>query len=86
MKQENENGVEATEVEAAPEKAPEARPEYDLHIKVPAEMRQQLKDCAELAHKMGDTPKPDLVSLMNLFIEWGMVVLKKKWLGRVGYR
>jgi len=81
-----EKEVEATEVEAAPEQAPEARSEYDLHIKVPAEMRQKLRDCAELASKMGDIPKPDLVDLMNLFIGWGMAIQKKKWLDRVGYR
>ena len=82
MTQEIEQEVEATEVEAAPE----ARQEYDLHIKVPAEMRQKLKDCAELACKMGDIPKPDLVDLMNLFISWGMAIQKKKWLDRVGYK
>ena len=49
-------------------------------------MRQKLRDYAELAYKMGDIPKPDLVNLMNLFISWGMAVLKKKWLDRVGYR
>ncbi len=81
-----EQEVEATEVAAAPEKAPDARSEYDLHIKVPADMRQKLRDCAELAYKMGDIPKPDLVNLMNLFISWGMAVLKKKWLDRVGYK
>jgi hypothetical protein len=76
----------ATEAEATPEQAREARSEYDLHIKVPADMRQKLRDCAELAYKMGDISKPDLVHLMNLFINWGMAVLKKKWLDRVGYR
>jgi hypothetical protein len=81
-----EQEVEATEVAAVPEQAPDARSEYDLHIKVPAEMRQKLRDCAELAYKMGDIPKPDLVNLMNLFISWGMAVLKKKWLDRVGYK
>jgi len=81
-----EQEVEATGVAAAPEPEPEARQEYDLHIKVPAEMRQKLRDCAELAYRMGDIPKPDLVDLMNLFISWGMAVLKKKWLDRVGYR
>ena len=86
MTQEIEQEVEATEVEAASETAPEARQEYDLHIKVPAEMRQKLKDCAELACKMGDIPKPDLVDLMNLFISWGMSIQKKKWLDRVGYK
>lgn len=80
-----EQEVEATEA-ATPEQALEARPEYDLHIKVPAEMRQTLRDCAELAYKLGDIPKPDLVDLMNLFIGWGMAVLKKKWLDRVGYK
>lgn len=64
----------------------EAKPEYDLHIKVPADMRQTLKDAATLAFKMGDIPKPDLVNLMNLYIEWGMAVQKKKWLDRVGYK
>lgn len=68
------------------EPAPEPKPEYDLHIKVPAEMRQTLKDAATLAYKMGDIPKPDLVDLMNLYIEWGMAVQKKKWLDRVGYK
>ena len=86
MDQETEQQVEATAVKAAPEQAPEPRPEYDLHIKVPAEMRQTLRDCAELAYKLGDIPKPDLVDLMNLFIGWGMAVLKKKWLDRVGYK
>jgi hypothetical protein len=81
-----EQEAKATEVEATPEQSPEAKPEYDLHIKVPAEMRQKLKDCAELAYKMKDIPKPDLVDLMNLFISWGMAVLKKKWLDRVGYK
>ncbi|GAH84462.1 unnamed protein product, partial [marine sediment metagenome] len=64
----------------------EAKPDYDLHIKVPAEMRQMLKDSAELACKLGDIPKPDLVDLMNLFIDWGLHIQKEKWLDRVGYR
>ena len=81
-----EQEVEATEVAAASEQTPDAKSEYDLHIKVPADMRQKLKDCAELAYKMGDIPKPDLVNLMNLFISWGMAVLKKKWLDKVGYK
>lgn len=81
-----EQEVEATEVQAAPVQEPEARQEYDLHIKVPAEMRQKLRDCAVLAYRMGDVTKPDLVDLMNLFIGWGMEIQKKKWLDRVGYR
>ncbi|MBA7469160.1 hypothetical protein ES707_04426 [subsurface metagenome] len=67
-------------------KTPEAKPDYDLHIKVPAEMREILKDSAELAYKLGDIPKPDLVDLMNLFIGWGLQIQKQKWLDRVGYR
>ena len=63
----------------------EPKPDYDLHIKVPAEMRSTLRDSAELAYKMGDTAKPDLVDLMNLFIGWGLTIQKKKWLDRVGY-
>ena len=64
----------------------EAKPDYDLHIKVPAEMRQVLKTSAELAFKLGDIPKPDLVDLMNLFIGWGLQIQKGKWLERTGYR
>ena len=64
----------------------EAKPDYDLHIKVPAEMRSTLRDSAELAFKLGDITKPDLVDLMNLFIGWGLQIQKQKWLDRVGYR
>lgn len=63
----------------------EAKLDYDLHIKVPAEMRSILRDSAELAFKLGDIPKPDLVDLMNLFIGWGLQIQKQKWLDRVGY-
>ena len=69
-----------------PAETPEAKPDYDLHIKVPAEMRQILRDSAELAFKSGDIPKPDLVDLMNLFIGWSLQIQKQKWLDRVGYR
>ena len=65
---------------------PEVKPDYDLHIKVPAEMRQILRDSADLAFKLGDITKPDLVDLMNLFIDYGMQIQKQKWLVRVGYR
>ena len=78
--------VEATEIEASPEPVPEMEPDYDLHIKIPANMRLTLRDCAELAYKMGDIPKPNMVNLMNLFITWGMSIQKKKWLDRAGYR
>jgi len=77
---------EITAEEPAPEPPPEIKPDYDLHIKVPAEMRSILRDSAELAYKMGDIPKPDLVNLMNLFIGWGLTIQKKKWLDRVGYQ
>ena len=69
-----------------PVEASEAKPDYDLHIKVPAEMKQMLRDSAEMAFKLGDTTKPDLVDLMNLFISWGLEIQKQKWLDRVGYR
>ena len=77
---------EAAAAEATQEPTPEPKPDYDLHIKVPAEMRSVLKTSAQLAHKMGDIPKPELVDLMNLFIGWGLTIQKKKWLDRVGYR
>jgi len=60
--------------------------EYGLHIRLAREMQPVLKDAADLAHKMGDIPKPDLVSLINLFIVWGLNIQKKKWLDRMGYR
>jgi len=60
--------------------------EYGLHIRLAREMQPVLKDAADLAHKMEDIPKPDLVNLMNLFIIWGLSILKKKWLDRMGYR
>lgn len=71
--------------EVAAEEATESKI-YDLHIKVPEEMRQTLKDSAELAYRLGDITKPDLRDLMNLFINWGLEVLKQKWLDRVGYK
>lgn len=64
----------------------ETAQKYDLHIKVAEEMRQMLKDSADLAFEMGEIDKPDLVDLMNLFIGWGLTILKKKWLDRVGYK
>lgn len=72
-----------TQEEPATEAEPKA--EYDLHITVPEEMRGQLKDAAELAFEMGRIPKPALVDLMNLFIGWGMTVLKQQWQERKGY-
>ncbi|MBA7590129.1 hypothetical protein ES708_32235 [subsurface metagenome] len=76
-------------VEKAPETAAEEtgeKSEYGLHIRLAKEMQPVLKDAADLAHKMGDIPKPDLVNLINLFIVWGLSIQKKKWLDRMGYR
>jgi len=76
-------------VESAPGAAEEEtgeQGEYGLHIRLAREMQPVLKDAADLAHKMGDTPKADLVDLMNLFIVWGLSIQKKKWLDRMGYR
>ena len=72
------------QVEAAEGVAPAKT--YDLHIEAPSEMRQTLKDSAELAYRLGDIPKPDLINLLNLFIYWGLAILKKKTLDRVGYK
>ena len=60
--------------------------EYGLHIRLAREMQPVLKGAADLAYVMGDIPKPDLVNLTNLFIVWGLSILKKKWLDRMGYR
>jgi len=60
--------------------------EYGLHIRLAREMQPVLKDAADIAYKMGDIPKPDLVNLMNLFIVWGLSIQKKKWLDCMGYR
>lgn len=61
------------------------RADYDLHVVLDREMQPTLKSSAELAYKMGEIPKPDLTNLMNLFIGWGLAILKKKWLDKVGY-
>ncbi|MBA7610090.1 hypothetical protein ES703_17295 [subsurface metagenome] len=76
-------------VEKAPETAAEEteeKGEYGLHIRLAKEMQPVLKDAADLAHKMEDIPKPDLVNLINLFIVWGLSIQKKKWLDKMGYR
>lgn len=76
----NKPGVVATETPGA------EQGEYGLHIRLEKGMQPVLKDAAELAYKMGDIPKADLVDLMNLFIVWGLSIQKKKWLDRMGYR
>ena len=57
-----------------------------LHIKVDREKQQELRDAAELAFGLGAIEKPDLTNIVNLFIGWGMAVLKKKCLDRMGYK
>jgi len=47
---------------------------YDLHIRLSREMQPVLKDSAELAYKMGDILKPDLVDLINLFAGWALSI------------
>lgn len=59
---------------------------YDLHIQLPGETKEKLKDAAELAYRLEQISKPDLVDLMDLFIGWGLTVLKQQWLDRMGYR
>lgn len=60
--------------------------EYDLHVKLDRKMQKTLKDASELAYLLGVIPKPDLVDLMNLVIGWGLNVLKRMWLDRMGYK
>ena len=57
---------------------------YELHIRIPDDMRTVLQTAAVLAHKMGDIPKPELISLMNLYIAQGLAIQKRKWLNRMG--
>lgn len=80
--------VEATEVEPSTGVSQESEPGavYDLHIKVPEEMRTVLQKATELAYRSGYIPKPALVNLMNLFIGWGLHIQKQKWLIKMGYR
>ncbi len=68
----------------AQEAVPKA--DYDLHIKIPEEMRATLEDAAELTYRMRIVPKPDLVDLMNLVIVWGFAILKQSYQERKGYR
>ena len=78
--------VQQVEKVTEPETTPEVKPDYDPYIKVQAEVRSVLRDSAELAYKIGDILKPDLIDMMNLFIGWGLTIQKRKWLDRVGYR
>jgi len=68
--------------------ATEAEPSqpYDFHIELQGEnIDVKLKDAATVAFRLGLITKPTLAQLMSLFIGWGLVVLKKQWLERVGY-
>ena len=57
-----------------------------LHIKVDREKQSELRDAAKIAFELGAVDKPELTKLMELFIGWGMDILKKKWLNRMGYK
>jgi len=47
-------------------------------------MKDTLKSAVELAHKVNLIEKPELALLINLFISWGIDVLKRLWLDRMG--
>ena len=57
-----------------------------LHIKVDRERQPELRDAAEIAFELGAIEKPELTNIRNLFIDWGISILKKKWLDRMGYK
>jgi hypothetical protein len=66
--------------------APEKLEDYDLHTRIPGEMKDKLAQAVELAYRLGLIEKPALVNLMNLWILWGMELLKRKWYERMGYK
>jgi len=76
-----------TEVEPG-EVKPEVEPgaEYGLHVRLEREMQSVLEAATQLAYKMGEIPKPTVAELINLYINWGLAIQKRKWLDRVGYR
>ena len=59
---------------------------YDLHIRLEPKMRETLKQSAKLAYKLGLTPKPELIELMNLYIACGQQILKSKYRERMGIK
>jgi len=77
-----------------PKETPEATPmaekpvdEYEFHIRLHGpDIDQKLKDATTVAYRLGLITKPTLAQLMNLFIVWGLALLKERWLERVGYR
>jgi len=64
-----------TEVTQKPEEG-----DCGLHIRLERGMQPVLKQAAELAYEMGDTQKPDLVDLFNLYIGWGLSPRRKSGL------
>lgn len=82
----------ALDNEAPPETPPPGTPpettaegEYGLHIRLAKEMQSVLQDSTQLAFKMGEIQKATLEELMNLFIVWGLAILRRKWQERMGY-
>ena len=67
--------------EAGPEAEPQAG-EYGLHIRLNRAMQPKLDSAVELAYEMGDIQKPTLGHLMNLYINWGLMIQYKKWAAR----
>ena len=64
----------------------ETAQQYDFHIALHGEnIDGKLKDAATVAFRLGLITKPTMAQLMSLFIGWGLAVLKKQWLERVGY-
>jgi len=72
---------EATATEANPEE------QYEFHARLHGtDIDEKLKDAATVAYWLGLITKLTLAQLMSLFIGWGLSILKKQWLERVGYR
>ena len=64
----------------------ETSQQYDFHIVLHGEnIDRKLKDAATVAFRLGLITKPNMPQLMSLFIGWGLAILKKQWLERVGY-
>ena len=76
-----ETGAETRPSEAGAE-AGAQEGEYGLHIRLDRKMQPVLDKAAELACEMDDIQKPTLNELINLFINWGLFILKKKCTAR----
>lgn len=81
----DESSPEAGQTAEPPETGQEAG-EYGLHIRLSPEIKKKIQISTELAFEMGEIDKQTLVELMALFIDWGIQILYKKWLARIGYR